>query len=323
MTFISDLRTAFLRRGAPTERVPWRKAKWFYIFISPWMIGFLIFTLGPILVGIIMSFSNFNGMNFNSLQYVGTQNYVDAFQDERAWEGFKLCLYFAALSIPLGLITSFFMAVLLTRSVRAQGIFRTLYYIPSIIPVVASAWIWKLMWDNNFGMVNAGLDAIIPGTYVRWMTQLPIYVLIMLGLWRAGGGSIIFMAGLQGVPKELDEAAIMDGANSIQRFRYVTLPMLTPVIFYQLIMAILGVGQILIEPMLIFGQSREGGGGLNQSVPNNVYFFMVYIFNRVFTNLRFGYGFALLWLLFIFVIFLTLVVFSTARYWVHYEVSQD
>lgn len=325
MSVIRDMRVALRERGSK-ERVPWRKAKWFYLFITPWMIGFLVFTLGPVLSGILMSFTNFDGMNFDAMRFVGFHNYVEAVKDEQAWWGFKRVMYVTVVGMPLGMVIPFIAAVLLTRQIRGQGVFRTLFYIPSILPITAVVWVWKLMMDNNYGLVNAALDAIKPGTYVRWLTEYSTLVLIMMGLWGATGqATVYYMAGLQSVPKELEDAALIDGANAWQKFRFVTLPLVTPVIFYQLVMSVLNIGQILVQPLLLAGSigGAGQGSGLGAIPPRDNYFFMVHVFNRVFTYFRFGYGFALLWLLFAFALILTLIVFGTARYWVFYEVEQE
>lgn len=325
MSVIRDMRVALRERGSK-ERVPWRKAKWFYLFITPWMIGFLVFTLGPVLSGILMSFTNFDGMNFDAMRFVGFHNYVEAVKDEQAWWGFKRVMYVTVVGMPLGMVIPFIAAVLLTRQIRGQGVFRTLFYIPSILPITAVVWVWKLMMDNNYGLVNAALDAIKPGTYVRWLTEYSTLVLIMMGLWGATGqATVYYMAGLQSVPKELEDAALIDGANAWQKFRFVTLPLVTPVIFYQLVMSVLNIGQILVQPLLLAGSigGAGQGSGLGATPPRDNYFFMVHVFNRVFTYFRFGYGFALLWLLFAFALILTLIVFGTARYWVFYEVEQE
>ena len=322
---IRDLEIALQeRKRAPQERVPWRKAKWFYLFIAPWMIGFLVFTLGPVLSGVVMSFTNFDGMHFETARFVGLYNYVEAFKDEQAWWGFKRVIYITVVGMPPGMIISFLAAVLLTQRIRGRSVFRTIFYLPSILPIVATVWVWKMMMDNNYGLVNAALDAIKPGTLVRWMTEYPTQVLIMMGIWGATGqATVYYMAGLESVPTELQDASLIDGAGSWQRFRYVTLPLVTPVIFYQLVMSVIGIGQILVQPLLLSGGIGGGGGGagLGATPPRDNYFYMVHVFNRVFTYFRFGYGFALLWLLFIFALILTLIVFGTARYWVYYEVE--
>lgn len=306
------------------EHIPWRKAKWFYMFISPWIIGFLIFTIGPIIAGVAMSFTNFDGMNINSLKFIGLRNYATAIGDPKAIDSFKRVMTFSMITLPINMITPFLAAVLLTRRIRGQGLFRTLFYIPSVIPLAAAVWIWKIMFDNNFGVVNAAVDMISPGKAIPWMTNFPMVVLILSGLWAAGGGSaVMYMAALQSVPKELEEASMIDGAGTFQRFIYVTLPLITPMIFYQLILAVIFIGQIFVEPILLFGRDTGVGGGLSATPPRSVYFYMIYIFDSVFKNMLYGYGFALLLLLYIFTLTLTIIVFSTARFWVYYEVDQS
>jgi|YNPNPStandDraft_1061719.scaffolds.fasta_scaffold14760_5 multiple sugar transport system permease protein len=323
MSFIQEIRSTWRRRGV-RERIPWRKAIWFYLFILPWIIGFLVFTLGPVLSGIVMSFTNFDGVYLDRARFVGLHNYVMAFQDKDAWWGFKRVMYLALVGIPPGMILSFLAALLLTRNIRARGLFRTLFYIPSLLPVVGTVWVWKMMMDNNYGLVNALLDAIKPGTYVRWMTEYPSLVLVLMGIWGATGqGTVYYMAGFQNVPRELEEAALIDGANAWARFRYVTLPLVTPVIFYQLVTTAMGLGQILVQPLLLAGGIGGSGSGLGAMPPRDNYVFMVHVFKKVFDYRLFGYGFALLWLLFAFSLVVTLVVFGSSKYWVYYEVAQD
>ncbi|MBC7871393.1 MAG: sugar ABC transporter permease [Chitinophagaceae bacterium] len=298
-----------------------RKSRWFYIFVSPWLIGFVLLTVIPLGAALGMSFTNFDGLNSANLRFVGFDNYTAALSDHEAWFALTRTLVFALLNVPLTLIVALCLAFMLTQRIFAQGIFRTFFYIPSIIPIVAVAWVWKLMMNNNFGLVNAALDVILPGTYVRWMTEYPTFVLVLLSLWIGTGGTmLIFLAGLQGVPKELEEAARIDGANFIQVFFAITIPFLSPVIFYQLILGILGSLQVLVQPLLL--APTTGRGVLATTPPRDNYVFMVHVFQEIFGSQRYGYGSALLWLFFILILALTLVVFYTGRYWVYYEVEQ-
>jgi multiple sugar transport system permease protein len=272
-----------------------------------------------------MSFTNFDGTNFSAVRFTGLHNYDLAIHDKDAWWGFQRVMYLTIVGMPPGMILSFVAALLLTRKIRVTGLFRTIFYLPSVLPIAATVWVWKLMMDNNYGLVNSVLDAIRSGTYVRWMTEYPSTVLILMGLWGATGVSTVYyMAGFQNVPKELEEAAFIDGANAWDRFRYITLPLVTPVIFYQLVTSAMGVGQILVQPLLLAGGiGGSGSGGLGAMPPRDNYVYMVHVFKRVFDYRLFGYGFALLWLLFVFSLIVTLLVFGSAKYWVYYEVAQD
>jgi multiple sugar transport system permease protein len=308
------------RRGSRARH----EARWFYLFIGPWLLGFVCLSLFPLIFALFISFTNYDGLNLATVKFLGLGNYLRALQDRNAIFALQRTATFTLMSVPLNLLSSFCIALLLTRErLRARGVFRTLFYLPSIIPIVAVVWIWRLIMDRNFGLVNGVLSMIRPGTAVAWLVDYPTMVLIIMSLWiGTGGAMIIFMAGLQGVPKELEEAALIDGANVFQMFRSITLPLVTPVVFYQLILGIIFSLQILIEPILL-----TGIGSTNQIMasmpPRPNYMYMVHVYNQIFSNQRFGYGAALLWLLFLLTLALTLIVFRTSRYWVYYEVEQE
>lgn len=307
----------------------WMRASWFYAFIAPWFLGFLAFTVIPVAVGMVMSFTNFTGTNFETYKFIGLANYSEAFgeffTDGKAWYAFGRTFLFAGVTIPINILLSLFIAILLTRNIRGKGFFRTLFYIPSIIPVVASVWIWKALMDNNYGVVNAVLNLIVPDTYIRWMTEYPFHVLVMWSVWAGVGGAIIiFMAGIQGVPSELVEAARIDGANAFQLFRYITVPLLTPVIFYQFVVGIIGSLQVLTQPLLLAPKGTAVGmEGIATIPPRENYMFLIHIYQESFVRLRYGYGSALLWILFFFILVLTIVVTYTSKYWVYYEVNPE
>ena len=296
------------------------QARWFYVFISPWILGLLVFTLIPVSVGLLMSFTDFTGSNFHTVKWIGLANYAEAFgqflNNGDAWYSLSRTLLFAAITIPINIALSLLIAVLLTRNIRGQGLFRTLFYIPSIIPIVAGAWIFKLLFDNNYGVVNGVLDKIVQGTFIHWMTNYSFEVLIMWSVWAGVGGAlVIFMAGIQGVPSELVDAARIDGASPFQLFLSITLPLMTPVVFYQFVIGIIGALQVLQAPILLAPNSR----GLSSIPPRENYMFLVNVYQQSFNQQRYGYGSALLWILFVFILILTLVVTYSGKYWVYYE----
>jgi multiple sugar transport system permease protein len=304
----------------------WMRASWFYVFIAPWFLGFLAFTVIPVAVGMLMSFTNFTGTNFDTYKFIGLANYSEAFgeffTDGLAWYALSRTGLFAIVTIPINIVLSLLIAILLTRNIRGKGFFRTLFYIPSIIPVVASVWIWKALMDNNYGVVNAVLNEIVPNTYIRWLTEYPFHVLVMWSVWAGVGGAvIIFMAGIQGVPAELEEAARIDGANNFQMFRNITAPLLTPVIFYQFIVGIIGSLQILTQPLLLAPRAVQAG--IATLPPRENYMFMIHIYQESFVRQRYGYGSSLLWILFFFILILTIVMTYTSKYWVYYEVNPE
>ena len=296
----------------------WRETVSFYLFIGPWLIGFLALGVLPLVFGLVISLTNYDGFNLDNLKFRGLDNYTRVLDDPEVLHSLSRTLVFTGLSVPLGIAFALGLAVLLNQGIPARGVFRTLFYLPHIIPIVAIVWIWRLFTDQNFGLLNGLISVVRPDTAIRWLVDYPTYVLIVLTLWAGvGGGMVIFLAGLQGIPNELKEAARIDGASAWQVFRTVTLPLLTPVIFFQLILSIIGALQVLVAPMLMAGSS------LGASPPRDNYFYLIHVYQQVFAHQRFGYGMALLWLLFAVIVALSALVFRSSRYWVYYEVEQE
>ena len=292
-----------------------RKQLTFYAFIGPWLLGFLLFGVGPLALGFYLSLTNYNGLNWLSWRFVGAGNYVRAFNDLDMAHAIQRTVLWSLINTPLWLASSFLLAVTMNRHSRGQGTIRTLLYLPSIVPMVATIYAWKMLLDTNFGLVNAVLDAFRPGTAIKWFTDYGFGSLTAISLWTGlGSGVIIFLAGLQGIPTELEEAARIDGATDWQAMRHVTLPLMTPVIFFQLILGLINSFQTLALPLLM---SQTGAAS---TLPlRSVYLYMVHAYAQIFVYQRFGYGLALIWMLFVVVLILTLVVFATSRYWVYYE----
>ena len=292
----------------------WRETRSFYLFLAPWVIGFVLLGVFPLALGLFTSLSNYDGFNIDHLHFVGLDNYSRAFSDSEALTAMGRTVYFTAISVPLGAAVALGLAIMLNQNVPFRGGFRTIYYLPTTIPIVAVIWVWKIFLDQNFGLLNAGLGLIQPNLAVRWLVDYPTDALIILTLWMTvGGGMVIFLAGLQGVPNELKEAAQIDGAAPFRVFTSITFPLLTPVVFFQLIMGIIGSLQVLVAPMLL------AGGSLSTVPPRENYFYLVHVYLQVFANQRFGYGTALLWLLFVVIVALSVVVFYSSRFWVYYE----
>lgn len=296
----------------------WRETRSFYLFVSPWILGFLFLGLFPLVIGIVTSFTNYDGFNLDHLKFVGLDNYARAVSDNEAIFALGRTTFFTVLDVPLGIVFAVAIAVMLNQAVPARGAFRTLFYLPTVVPVVATVWVWKIFLDQNFGLLNAGIELALPNVAIRWLVDYPTYVLIALTLWMGvGGGMVIFLAGLQGVPNELKEAAQIDGANPWRVFLSVTLPLLTPVIFFELILGIIGALQVLVTPLLLAGAS------LSAMPPRDNYYYLIHVYIQVFANQRFGYGTALLWLLFIVIVVLSVIVFRSSRYWVYYEAETE
>ena len=287
-----------------------REALWAYAFIAPWTIGFIVFTIGPMLASLFFSFTNYNVVD--SPRWVGITNYVNLFHDDLFWHSLGITFKFAAMSLPLGLVFSYLIAVLLNSKISGINIWRTLYFLPSVIAGVAVALLWVRIFDPKFGILNPLLEKIgIQGP--GWLSDphWALSALVIMSLWGVGGNVIIYLAGLQGVPTDLYDAAKVDGATAWQRFRYVTLPMTTPVIFYNLVLGLIGTFQYFTEVYVI----TNGAGGPARST----LFYNLYLYQNAFRYFHMGYASTMAWVLFIIVLGLTLLIFRSSDVWVYYE----
>lgn len=286
-----------------------KEARWFYILISPWVTGFLIFTVGPILYSIYLSFTDWN--LFQSPNFVGLENYIDLFtRDKIFWKSVVNTFYFALISIPLGMTFSLLIAFLLNHRLPAMRLFRTAIYIPSVVPVVATSLVFRWLLAPKAGLVNRFL-AIFRIEGPAWLLD-PAWVkpaLILMSLWGVGGGVILLLAGMKGIPDEFYEAASIDGAKTRHMFFNITLPQLTPVIFFNLIMGIIGALQTFDQIYIM-----TGGG------PNNASKMIVpYLFDHAFKYYHMGFASSIAWVLFVIILVLTALVFRSSNMWVYYE----
>lgn len=288
-----------------------REALTGYLFIGPWLIGFIVFFLGPIIASLILSFTRWNIVG--DPIWVGLDNYITIFmEDLRFKKAVEVTLTYSIFYLPLEVICGIGLAVLMNQKLRGIGVFRTLFYMPSVVPQVAAALVWVWMLNQRYGVINTLLSGVgVDGP--NWLGS-PHYVLpslIMIALWGVGGSAIIYLAGLQNIPQVLYEAATVDGANPIQKFFRITLPLLTPTIFFQLVLGLIGVFQTFTPAFIAAG---ETGGPLQSGL-----FYMLYIYNRGFVSLRMGYASALAWIMTAFILVITIIVLRSSRYWVYYE----
>lgn len=291
----------------------------FYAFVGPWAIGFVLLTAAPMVYGFLVSLTNFDGSS-PLWRWVGFQNYFELFSDGDAWAALLRTVLFTIIIVPLSVAGSLGLAVVINRRLRAVGLWRTVFFLPSVVPVVAMAIMWKLVFNKDAGIVNAILGVIgIPP--ISWLVDpTAFYALIVLMLWGVGGGMIIMLAALQGVPIELEEAARVDGASKWTVFRNVTVPMISPVIFFAVITGVIGSLQILVQPLLLTSASGIAAAG---TVPDSNRFYMVQVYQEFFLYNRFGYGSAMLWVFFIVILALTVVLMRASRSWIYYEVDAD
>lgn len=287
------------------------RTKLFYSFTFPWILGFLLLTAGPMLYSLYLSFTNFSG--FGTPEWTGIDNYTRMFtEDPLFWTSLWNTVFYSMLSVPLSLITGYLLAVLLNQKVKFIGIFRTIFYLPSIVPTVATALLWTLIFQPNFGIANAMLDFFgLPTSLWLLSEQMVKPTLVIMSLWGIGGGMVIYLASLQEVPRSLYEAAELDGASTWQKFWNITVPITSPVIFFQLIMGLIGALQVFTEAYVV----SSGSGGPNyQSM-----FFVFYLYQQGFRYFNQGYGSALAWVLFVIVLLLTAFVFRSVGRKVYYE----
>jgi multiple sugar transport system permease protein len=308
--------------------VRWRRAglgkrDWVagYVSVSPWLLGFIIFGAGPILFSLIISFCRYDVLN--PAQFIGFENYTRLLgfhhdplthlwqsNDRDFWRSLANTA-FMLVGVPIGLVLGLLLAMLLDQSFRGIGIFRTIYYLPSIVPAVASFLLWMWIFDPTRGLLNQTLMGLGATHPPFWLVD-PAWAkpaLLIMGLWGVGGGMLIWLAGLKGIPTELYEAAQIDGAGMLRRFFHITLPMLSPYIFFNTVMGIIGTLQVFEAAYIM----TDGG-------PQNATMFYVYkLFNEAFRYLDIGMASAMAWILFILVLSLTLLQLWVSKKWVHYD----
>ena len=296
----------------------------FYLFVSPWLLGFFALTVIPLIYALGVSLTNFNGIS-GHWRYIGLANYQELLNDPAVGASLIQTLIYVVVAVPITVAGGLGLALLLNWRRRWIVIFRTIFYLPSLVPIVAAAITFKLLFDRNAGLANAMITRL-GGNALSWLLDPYAFaVLIMLVLWGVGGGMLIFLAGLQGIPRDLLDAAAVDGAGPVRRFRAITVPLLTPVIFFEVITGGIAALQTLVQPLLLTaGTALGGGAGLSpQPTIQGTYLYMVNVYEEYFVNLRYGYGSALLWLLFVVILIITLVVVRTGALWVFYDTSVD
>ncbi len=319
---IASLR--FRKQGRQTNRMSIGEGVAGYLFASPWIIGFIVFTAGPILVSIVLSFCEYDVLH--TANFVGLDNYkLMLTNDPLFWKSLWNTV-FMILGVPLGMILGLAIAMLLNTEVRGIAVYRTIFYLPAIVPVVASSILWIWIFNPQAGLLNSFLRVLhleVPlDSLLKWLgTEGLLWLqdkhlakpsIILMGLWGAGASMIIWLAGLKGIPEHLYEAAEIDGANRWRKFLNVTIPMLSPYIFFNLIMGVIGTFQIFTQAYIM-----TQGGPVDATM-----FYVYYLFNNAFQYFKMGYASAMAWILFLIILILTLIQFKLAPRWVHYETEQ-
>ena len=279
------------------------------LFAAPWLIGFCVFFAYPVLASFYYSLCSYDAIR--PPHFIGLENYRRLFfEDDLFWKSLSNTFYMVVFGLPVGLVASLSIAVLLNQKLRGIAFYRTIFYLPSITPVVATSILWLWLLNPEMGLINVGLSKIgIVGP--AWLTD-PAWAkpaLILMSLWGAGGGMVIYLAALQDIPESLYEAASLDGAGTVTRFFHITLPMLTPVILFNLIMGLIGTFQYFTEAYVMTSGGPE----------DSTTFYALHLFNRAFLDFKMGYASAMAWILFVVTLAAALTVFKTSARWVFYS----
>jgi multiple sugar transport system permease protein len=280
-----------------------------WLFASPWIIGFVLWTLGPMLASLLIAFTEWDLIT--SPRWVGAANIQAMIDDQLVRQALKVTTLYAITSVPLHIIFGLTLALLLNQRIVGLRFYRTAFYLPSVLSGVAVALLWRWLFSKEFGLINALLYQFFGLEGPSWLgdARWVLPSLVLMSLWGVGSGAIIYLAGLQGIPTELYEAAEVDGAQGWARFWSITLPMMTPVLFFELVTGTIAALQVFTQAYIM-----TGGGPNNASL-----FFLLYLYQNAFEYFRMGYGSALAWVLFLYILALTLLTYRSSQFWVFYE----
>lgn len=283
-----------------------RKERVGFIFILPWLIGLIVFTLFPMIAAAYFSLTDWSIVG--KAEFIGLENYKKLFSSDNFYQSMWVTVRYAVIAVPLIITTSLMIAVLLDRGFKGVGIFRVIYYMPAIVSGVAVAIVFKWILDPSYGLLNSILGIFnIKGP--DWLYDpnwvLPSY--LIMAVWGAGGSILTYMAALKDIPQDLYGSAMIDGAGTFQRVKYITVPLMTPIIFYNLVLGIIGAFRKFTDAYVLGGAGKEGN------------FVMVYLYGEAFGHYRMGYATALAWILFAVILILTIIVNATKKRWVHTE----
>lgn len=284
-----------------------------YLFISPWIVGFLVFTLGAMVYSLVISFSHYQ-LATDTARPAGFSNYQALVEDPKVMTALANTLYYAVLAVPLEVMLALGLALLLNSQRRGAGLFRTVFYLPKMTPVVATASVFLLLLNGSQGAINRGLAAIgIDGP--QWLLD-PAWIkpsIVLMTLWGVAGTMVIFLAALQNVPKDLYEAASLDGAGAFRRFWNVTLPMISPAIFFNVLVLTIAAFQIFDQAFLLFHRDTVQGSS------DASLFYAIYLFQQAFRQFNFGFAAAMAWLLFLIILVISLIQMRVGNRFVYYE----
>lgn len=280
-----------------------------WAFASPWVLGFVLFTAGPMLASAVMAFTQWDLLT--PPRFIGLQNFRTALWDDPlVWHSLRVTTAYAVIAVPLNIVLGLGLALMLNSGIRGLRGYRTAYFLPSVLSGVSVALLWRWVFENRFGLANTLLAYLgIQGPNWLGDGSWALASLIIMNVWSVGGGMIIYLAGLQGIPTVFYEAAEVDGANSWQRLWHITIPLVTPALFFQFVIGLIQALQVFTQPFVM-----TQGGPYNSTL-----FFVLYLYQNAFQYFQMGYASTLAWILFFYILVLTLLVFRSGQWWVHYE----
>jgi multiple sugar transport system permease protein len=290
----------------------WREAVVGYLFLSPWIVGFLVFLVGPMIASLYLSFTQYQIIR--PAQWIGLANYQRMFSDDLFYHSLDVTARYTATSVPLGIVIALGLAVLLNQRIVVLGLFRTVFYLPSIISGVAVAIVFVWLFNFRFGVINYLLSLLsIPGPNWLGSPRWALWAFVLMSIWSVGGTVVIFLAALQGVPKVLYEAAEIDGAGDWTRFWRITVPLISPAILFVTIIGIIGSFQTFTQAYIMTGGAPA----------NSTLFFLLYLYRNAFTWFEMGYASALAWVLFLIIMACTALLLYSSNRWVYYEAGDE
>ena len=314
MLLMSEAPTVFqpaLRMHPKMTRKEKRDVFAFLAFVSPWIVGYLLFTVGPIIATFILSLTSYNIVS--PPQFIGFGNYREIFNDKLFWQSLKVTLYYVAGNVPLVIILSMVLGTLLNQKLYGLSVWRTIYYLPVVTTGVAVSLLWSWIFQPNYGLVNTILFRLFhikgPGWFFAKEWAVPAF--IIMNLWGVGRMMLVYLAGLQEIPTQLYESATIDGCGGVRQFWAITLPLMTPIIFFNLVISIIASFQIFVPAFII----TQGGPSYAS------YFYVLNLYINSFEYYRMGYSSGLASIMFVFVMILTILIFRTSSGWVQYEKS--
>ncbi len=292
------------------------EAKWGYIFISPWIIGFFAFLFFPMIGTLILSFTNFNLVNAEGLKFVGLSNYYKMFGDPIVYSALWITLKFTIVALPIGIIYPVLLAALMTaKGLWGRQLFRTLFYLPYIVPMVSAAWIWRGFLNTDAGWLNY---------FLRWFGLptpdwlfTPFWImpsLLIISLWGVGNAMLTMISSMQSISDDMYDAAAIDGAGPVTTFIFITIPLISPIIFYNVVLSMIGLFNYFLIPQILKGVAGDPGG--------STMFYNLYLYKTFFTYQDMAYGATLAWGMFVLVLACTLFLFGTSKYWVYYTADE-